>query len=72
MNNYPDGMTPSDWKYIAGDDITRSCYQCGSSVPIKNGSWGDECHLCGTVLEAIDDSPDPDYARDRQKELGNE
>ena len=74
---YPDGMTKRDWKYIDGadryywDDITRSCYQCGSSVPIENQEWDDECTVCGAVLETIECEPDPDAANDRRREEEN-
>lgn len=71
MSNYPDGMTARDWRHIDGDDV-RECPQCGSDVPIDNGSWDAECHQCGTVVATRDDGPDPDDVRDRQKELENE
>jgi hypothetical protein len=31
-------------------DDTRSCHKCGTSVPIENYEWPDECHVCGAIL----------------------
>ena len=41
LNNYPDGMTKSDWDYIEGDSLTSS-YSRGDWDYVDGGKWDEE------------------------------